>query len=147
LHSKTPGNGKTSWACRFIQNYFLVSWPKYTFEYPLALFVSVPRYLLALKDNIGSKNEYANFVSNNIMKADLVVFDDIAAKVGTDFELNHLLNIINTRLELRKSSIFTTNLDRNELVIALGDRLASRICNSSLDVALHGKDKRNLAVV
>jgi hypothetical protein len=45
----------------------------------------------------------------------LVIFDDIAAKVGSDFELNHLLNIINTRMDLGKSSIFTSNLGKKEL--------------------------------
>ena len=67
--------------------------------------------------------------------------------MGTEFELNHLLNIINTRMDNGKSNIFTSNLGNKELINALGERLASRICNKSIDIELHGADKRYLSLV
>lgn len=145
LHSYTCGCGKTSWSLRFLQAYFAKIWHKSNFSCQ-GLFVSVPRYLLELKANISSVSEYAEFVNAHILEADLVVWDDIAAKVGTEFELNNLLNLINTRLDMGKSNIFTTNLGSKELVNALGERLASRICNMSVEVELHGADKRCLCI-
>lgn len=143
LHSPNPGNGKTSWAIRIMQAYFNKIWPKSNFGCQ-GLFVSVPRYLLALKESITKPNEYASFVNSNILTADLVIWDDIATKIGTEFELNHLLNMINTRMNDGKSNIFTSNSDRTVIANTLGERLASRICNTSIDIELHGCDKRYL---
>lgn len=146
LHSYNCGNGKTSWSIRLIVGYFNKIWYKSTFNCQ-ALFISVPRYLLALKENISNKNDYAEFINKNVLDADLVVWDDIATKMGTEFELNHLLNIINTRMDNGKANIFTSNLGSKELANSLGERLASRICNKSIDIELHGSDKRYLGLV
>ena len=146
IHSYNCGNGKTSWAIRLMIGYFNKVWYKSNFGCQ-ALFVSVPRYLLALKESISGNNEYADFINKHILDVDLVVWDDIATKMGTEFELNHLLNIINTRMDAGKSNIFTSNLGQKELTNALGERLASRICNKSIDIELHGADKRYLDLV
>lgn len=143
LHSYTCGNGKTSWSLRLLNSYIQQIWNESNLSCQ-ALFVSVPRYLLALKDNISGYNEYAAHINKYILTADVIVWDDIATKVGSEFELNHLLNAINTRMELKKSNIFTSNLGKTELTASLGERLASRIYNQSIQIELHGADKRYL---
>ena len=143
IHSATPGNGKTSWSVRLIQAYFDAIWAK-TDLTCRALFISVPRFLLALKENISKKSEYISFIQDNILTADLVIWDDIAAKVGSEFEVNHLLSLIDNRIAQNKCNIFTSNLDRDHMYDALGERIASRICNMSIEIEFHGKDKRFL---
>lgn len=143
IHSNNCGNGKTSWSIRILKAYFNKIWPKSNFKCQ-GLFISVPSYLLALKESISKHNEYAAFINSNVLDADIVVWDDIATKIGTEFELNHLLNMINTRMNNGKCNIFTSNLGKKELTNALGERLASRICNKSIDIELHGTDKRYL---
>lgn len=143
LHSSNCGNGKSSWAIKLIQAYFNKIWPKATLDCH-ALFISVPRFLQALKDNISKPNEYANFIKDNIMRADLVVFDDIATKAGSEFEISQLLSYIDGRIALGKSNIYTSNLNFREMQSALGERLASRVCQMSTDIELHGSDKRSL---
>ena len=141
LHSSTCGNGKSSWAIRMIQEYFESIWLETSLGCK-AMFISVPRFLLALKENITERSEYVAFIRAHVLEADLVVWDDIAAKVGTDFELNHLLSLIDGRIAQGKSNIYTSNLNPQEIMSALGSRLQSRICNCSIDIELHGKDKR-----
>ena len=143
LHSAIPGNGKSSWALRLIEAYFNKIWARSEARCRV-LFISVPRFLLAIKDNITNKSEYVEYIKENVLEADLVVWDDIAAKVGSEFELSHLLNIIDNRLALGKSNIYTSNLNRQQLYNALGERLTSRIANMSIDIELHGADKRIL---
>ena len=141
LHSSNCGVGKTSWAIKLMQAYFDKIWAKT----PLmcrALFVNVPRFLLAIKDSISNKNEYADFIRENIMNADLVVWDDISAKMGSDYEINYLLSLIDGRIALGKSNIYTSNANRQEIYASLGNRLASRICQFSTDIEFHGADKR-----
>ena len=145
LHSANCGNGKSSWSLRLTEAFFNKIWAR-TEVKCRALFISVPRFLLALKDNISSKNSYVEYIKENVLDADLVIWDDIAAKMGSEFELTHLLNIIDNRLALGKSNIYTSNLNRQQLYIALGERLTSRIANMSIDIELFGSDKRNLIV-
>ena len=141
LHSSISGNGKTSWALRFAENYLDRIWA----TSPLTcrvLFISVPRFLLQLKDNISNKSEYVSYIKENVAEADLVIWDDIAAKIGTEFEINHLLSLIDNRICLGKANIFTSNLNRDQMMESLGSRLTSRICNLGYDIELFGTDKR-----
>ena len=143
LHSSNCGNGKSSWSLRLVEAYFNKIWARTEVKCRV-LFISVPRFLLALKDNITAKNAYVDYIKDNVLEADLVVWDDIAAKMGSEFELTHLLNIIDNRLAFGKSNIYTSNLNRQQLYTALGERLTSRIANMSIDIELFGADKRIL---
>jgi DNA replication protein DnaC len=143
LHSANCGCGKTSWSLRLTEAYFNKIWARSEAKCRV-LFISVPRFLLALKDNITAKNSYVEYIKENVFEADLVIWDDIAAKMGSEFELTHLLNIIDNRLALGKSNIYTSNLNRQQLYTALGERLTSRIANMSIDIELFGSDKRIL---
>lgn len=145
IHSSNCGNGKTSWAIRMIESYFNKIWPISDLTCK-ALFISVPRFLIALKESISKPNEYADYIKDNILDADLVVWDDIAAKVGSDYEINHLLSLIDSRMAVGKANIYTSNLANKDMYVALGERLASRVCNTSIDIELHGADKRFLII-
>ena len=144
LHSEQPGNGKSSWAYRCIEAYFNKIWPGSDLACR-ALFVSVPKLLVALKDNIDSSNDYAKYIKEHVYEADLVVWDDICNKMGTEYEINQLLNFIDPRIVDGKANIYTSNLGKDGIYTALGERLGSRICNLSVDIELKGKDKRALA--
>lgn len=143
LHSTTSGTGKTSWTLRFIQAWVERIWHKSDLTCRV-LFVNVPRYLLAIKDSISNTNEYADHIKKNILNADLVVFDEIGTKSASPFEYEHLLSIIETRIQNDKSNMYTSNLNGEELRRVLGDRLYSRIVNLSTDIELHGRDKRSI---
>ena len=145
LHSSNAGNGKSSWSIRLIEAYFNRIWARSDGSCR-ALFISVPRFLLALKDNISNKSAYIEYIKENALEADLVVWDDIATKASSEFEASHLLSIIDNRIALGKSNIYTSNLNRQQLYTALGERLTSRVANMSIDIELFGSDKRNLKV-
>jgi DNA replication protein DnaC len=145
LHSANCGNGKSSWSLRLAEAYFNKIWARTEVKCRV-LFISVPRFLLALKDNITTRSTYVDYIKDNVLEADLVIWDDIANKMGSEFELTHLLNIIDNRLALGKSNIYTSNLNRQQLYTALGERLTSRIANMSTDIELFGADKRVLKI-
>ena len=130
LHSAIPGNGKSSWSLRLIEAYFNKIWARSEAKCRV-LFISVPRFLLAIKDNITNKSSYVEYIKENVLEADLVVWDDLAAKTSSEFELTHLFSIIDNRLALGKSNIYTSNLNRQQLYTAIGERLTSRECKIS----------------
>ena len=143
LHSSTCGNGKTEWSIRLMQSYFNSIWHKCDLNCK-ALFINVPRFLLSLKDSINTPSEYIDHIKKHILDVDLVVWDELGIKNATQFEHEHLLNLINTRIDYNKSNIYTSNLNSEELRDRLGERLYSRIVKLSTDVELFGKDKRGL---
>lgn len=141
IYSQTAGNGKSSWGIRLIQAHIEAIWYKTDLRCR-ALFVSVPRYLLAIKNNISKTDEYAQHINKNIFDADIVVFDDIATKGITQFEAENLFSIIDTRMNMGKSNVFTSNIVPAQLNDLLGPRLTSRIINLSTVIQFRGRDKR-----
>lgn len=141
IYSQTAGNGKSSWGIRLIQAHIENIWYKTDLRCR-ALFVSVPRYLLAIKNNISRTDEYAEHINKNIFDADIVVFDDIATKGITQFEAENLFSIIDTRMNMGKSNVFTSNIIPAQLNDLLGPRLTSRIINLSTVIQFRGRDKR-----
>ena len=143
IHSPISGNGKTEWSLRLLQSYIGKIWFKSDLRCRV-LFVNVPRYLIALKESITAPSEYVDHIKKNIFSADIVVFDEIGIKAATTFEFENLLNFINTRIDMGKSNIYTSNLTAQELHERLGSRLYSRILNMSVDIEFAGADKRRL---
>lgn len=141
IYSSTTGNGKTAWAEKIAQSYINEIWYKSDLSCKV-LFISVPRFLIAMKDNISVTNEYFNHIRTHVAEADLVIWDDIATKGATQFEHENLLSIIDNRMALNKSNIFTSNIDPNNLEELLGPRLSSRIVGYSRCIQFVGKDKR-----
>lgn len=143
IHSETCGNGKTTWAVKILKEYLLRIWHKSDLTCKV-LFIHVPRFLIALKDNISSKSEYVQYIKDNVMDADLVVFDEIGTKALSQFEFENILSIVNARIDSGKSNIYTSNLTNDEMLEKLGERLFSRIVHNSSDVHIVGRDKRGL---
>ena len=145
LYSTNCGNGKTSWAVRFIQSYLNKIWASSTLKCR-ALFIYVPAFLAATKDFDNKNNEYLDFIKANVLNADLVIWDDLASKKNplSDYEITQLLNVINSRVLYGKSNIYTSNICPENLAEAAGERLASRVANASILIELKGKDKRTL---
>ena len=143
IHSQGYGCGKTSWCLRLVEAYIDKIWYK-TELTAKVLFIHVPRFMWALKDAISSPSAYVNHIKENVYKSDIVIFDEIANKAATQYEEEQLLNMINTRLDMGKSSFYTSNVTDSELSEKIGGRLASRILGLSDNITLMGKDKRGL---
>lgn len=143
LYSNNTGNGKTSWALRLAFDYINTAWLKKPMK-PIVLFISVPKFLLDLKANISNKSEYIQHILENVTDCDLVIWDDIGSKNSTEFEISHLLSIIDQRLNNGKSNIYTSNVSDEDLHQILGDRLYSRVYNYSIGIQIFGKDKRGI---
>lgn len=141
LYSNRTGNGKTAWSLRLAQEYINKIWYKTDISCKV-LFVDVSRFLLALKNNISNKDDYAIYIKEHVIDADLVIWDDIATKAATEYEMENLLSFINTRINCGKSNIFTSNVLPQNLATMVGERLCSRLIGMSTQIQLNGSDKR-----
>ena len=138
LYSRTTGNGKTSWACKIAGEYIKRKAFSKQVEH-LIYYVNVPELLEELRCGYES-GEYTNII-NHIKKADLVIFDDIGAERATDWVRERLYSLINYRNVEELATIFTSNLNIEELSGVLGSRIGSRL-SESLIVELSGNDRR-----
>lgn len=137
--STQTGNGKTSWAIKLLLKYFDTIWAGNGFRVR-GYFQHVPTLCNTLKDFDNNHDALKNVLET----ADLVVWDDIAASKLSDYDITQLLTIIDARTADGKSNIYTGNITTHEaLAKAVGNRLASRIWNSSLVVEFKGRDRRN----
>ena len=108
------------------------------------MFINVPRFLLSLKESISKQSDYIDHIKEYALSADLVVWDEVGVKTLTNYEHEHLLNLINTRLDEGKSNIYTSNLSKEELKEKIGERLYSRVVSYSTELEFFGADKRGL---
>lgn len=139
LCSTYTGNGKTSWSIKILQSYLnLMSDGNY--ENLKGMYISTSNLLLHLKD---FNNPLSKSFKDNLETVDLVVWDDIAIAGLSNYDYQQLYSIIDNRILSEKSNIFTCNHTQLEtLSKVLGDRLASRIYNTSEIIELKGGDRR-----
>lgn len=62
-----------------------------------------------------SGNESFEDAINNMCKADLLIIDDLGAERSTDYVLEKVYNVIDTRYRIRKPMIITTNVQMREM--------------------------------
>jgi len=143
IFSERFGNGKTTWAIKFMKAYFNKIWAGNGFT-QRGLFIHVPSFLTKFKEIINKKDEEFEDTKKQLLEVDLVIWDDIAAGKLSDYDHTNLLTYIDQRILAGKSNIYTGNLNEEELVNAVGNRLKSRIYNDSTVVELFGNDRRGV---
>jgi len=128
------GTGKTTLA-------MIVSKSAIEAERSVAIY-SLPRLLNLIRDAITTEEGMVGFLER-LATVDLLHIDDLGAENTTDWVMEQLYTIVNSRYEDERAMIVTTNLDRYELAEQLGERTVSRlygICGDGLP--LFGEDDR-----
>ena len=80
----------------------------------------------------------------DVEDCDLLIIDDLGSEYSTRFTVSALYNIINTRLNLSKPSIISTNLSITELEKTYDQRIASRIIGNYQYLLFEGRDIRQI---
>ena len=139
IASDNTGNGKTSWAIKLLHKYFEYSWEDTDLK-PIGIFVHVPKLLLQLKDY---DNPLPTTFLKSLEECDLVVWDDIGDVELSNHDYHQLLSLLDQRMLSERSNIFTSNITTyRKLAKVLGERMASRVFDSSELIILDGGDKR-----
>jgi DNA replication protein DnaC len=103
---------------------------------------SLPRLLNLLRESMDSDKGMVDFM-DRLTAVDLLHLDDLGAENQTDWVLEQLYSIVNSRYEAERAIIATTNLMPDELSDRLGARTVSRLVEICGDlIPLYGEDKR-----
>jgi len=103
---------------------------------------SLPRLLNLLRESMDSDAGMLDFM-DRLTAVDLLHIDDLGAENRTDWVLEQLYSIVNSRYEAERPIIATTNVMPDELSERLGPRTVSRLVEICGDlIPLYGEDKR-----
>jgi DNA replication protein DnaC len=103
---------------------------------------SLPRLMNVMRDAIGSDDGKLELL-DRLATVDLLHLDDVGAENSTDWVLEQLYSIVNTRYEEGRSLVVTSNLDPDALAEQIGPRTVSRLIEiCSVQIPLFGADRR-----
>lgn len=77
-----------------------------------------------------------------LLNADLVILDDLGSEFSSSFNSASIYNIINSRANMGKPTIVSTNLSLEELQARYDDRIISRLLGIYLTLRFIGSDIR-----
>ena len=79
-----------------------------------------------------------------ILNADLAILDDLGSEYKTAFSSATMYNIINSRLNMGKPTVISSNLTMEQLAEKYDDRIISRIMGMFYTVRFFGEDIRQI---
>lgn len=79
-----------------------------------------------------------------LLEADLVILDDLGSEFSGAFYEATIYNIINGRINLKKPTVISTNLDESRFDSRYNERICSRVFNEFMPIRFVGKDIRQL---
>ena len=80
---------------------------------------------------------------SSVNDVDLLILDDLGAEFETPFYNSIIYNIINTRLNMSKSTIISTNLEMKPIEIRYSGRVSSRLSTMYTCMQFAGRDIRS----
>lgn len=138
IYSEYKGNGKTTWATNLMLQYFydVSSWCGKTIR---GVFVSVPMFLLQLKNSMSTPDPNFEQFKESLRIADLVIWDDLGSSKLSAYDVGVLYAYIQERLLSGKSNIYTGTFEKTALTHLLTANLEDTICNNSLLVKFNSE--------
>jgi DNA replication protein DnaC len=103
---------------------------------------SLPRLLNEIRDTHRAERSHVDLL-DRLTAVDLLHIDDVGAERTTDWVLEELYSIVNSRYEEKRSIVITTNiLDREALCEQITARTVSRLTEMCDELPLLGHDHR-----
>ena len=76
------------------------------------------------------------------MDAELLIIDDLGTEVANQFTLSCIYDVINGRINARRSTIISTNLSSKDIEAKYNERIYSRLIGEYYPILFSGKDVR-----
>lgn len=146
ITSKTVGNGKTSWAVRLLQRY-LAETALDGRMVEKGMFV-VSAQLLTEFGDYNYFQTMQEFLERfeRLKTCELLVIDEIGGGSLNKASYPYLYDLVNYRVDNNLSTIYTTNYSDDEIIELLGQRLYSRIYDTSVVLDFQASNVRGLEV-
>ena len=137
LFTGSPGQGKT-YLCSCIARKILDEGYTVIYQTAFNLMSVIEKYRFK-KDSITKSDEDAYAM---IYESDLLIIDDLGTEMINSFTISELFNILNSRINAKKKTIISTNLDIVKIGELYTDRILSRIVGYFKFFEFYGPDLR-----
>jgi len=128
LWSKTPGSGKTFLAVCICKSAMMRNRLRFKF-------ITVPDYIDKCGEAISIRKNGGFYDPSKIYKeCELLVFDDLGAQIGKEWQQHELFKLINERCEKKLTTIFTSNYPISS--VNVDERSKSRIFKTSIQIQM-----------
>ena len=146
ITSSILGNGKTSWAVRLLQRY-LAETALDGRMVEKGMFV-VSAQLLTEFGDYNYFQTMQEFLERfeRLKTCELLVIDEIGGGSLTKASYPYLYDLVNYRVDNNLSTVYTTNYTDEEIIDLLGQRLYSRIYDTSVVLEFEASNVRGLEV-
>lgn len=98
--------------------------------------------MLYLRPPLEWQSSYKNYPLEIMLRVKVLLYDDIGVSDVSDAYLRDFTYIIDERIKKGLTTIFTTNLKKEELKQKLNERIVSRILFNTDVIIFNGEDKR-----
>ncbi len=105
-------------------------------------FDSIQNYLREIENEHFGRSEGDTL--QTLLNADLVILDDLGSEFSSSFTASAIYNIINSRLNMGKPTIVSSNLTLDELSAKYDDRIISRLTGMFMTLRFIGEDIRQI---
>lgn len=137
------GSGKTHTAYALYRSAMKVGLRTKADQQAIPRFWNTTELFRELRADAYREREEKKFVENELMELEGILFlDDVGSEKVTDWVLETFYLVVNKRYNEMLPTIYTSNYGIRELSERLGDRVASRIYESSVLVKMDGVDRR-----
>ena len=130
------GTGKTHLACA-IANQIMVK------HYAHVKYTTFMMLTFAMRDAQNLRQSLTGTM-NQFTKSDLLIIDEIGLKGFTEYEFSLVSEIIDFRYTEKMPTILASNMNWQEIVSTLGDRVVSRIFESGGGLRFNNEDYRKI---
>ena len=107
-------------------------------------FDSIQNYLRDIENEQFGRSDEKTDTLQTLLNADLVILDDLGSEFTTGFSSSAIYNIINTRLNMGKPTIVSSNLSFDEMEKKYDDRIISRLTGMFYTLRFIGDDIRQI---
>ena len=143
FHGGKPGTGKTFHASILLNEYIYKTCltKRFDFEHPLALYVNYAELMDELRYKRNDEDTL-NLYLKTIKDVPLLLLDDVGSGTTSPFTVEQTYLLVNYRYNQGLSTITTTNLNKKQLVEAIGSRSISRLQSDCERFEIGGRDRR-----
>lgn len=108
------------------------------------VFGSIISFLRRLEDEHFGRAEGSTM--DSLTECDLLILDDLGSEFRTAFTESAVYELLNSRINLNKPTIVSTNLLMGELNERYNDRIISRLMGNFSPIMFYGRDIRRIKV-
>jgi len=138
------GTGKTHLVCALVNSHLAKLQEKGKLnDHNLPVIASVPEILLHIKQSF---QEHSKVSEQGIIyqysQYPCLIMDDMGTEKPSEWVMQTLYSIVDTRYKDEKQTLFTSNLSLDKISDRVGDRIPSRIAEMCEIVQIKGVDRR-----